>query len=107
VKFQRFSFSLLLQLKSGAKRDSGSSDQTCPVHALEQWLHFAKIGFGPVFVRTSAHLSTTCKWFNAAPDKNATSSRVSTRAEVTQAGIRGRVSVSMECSGRANVMTEA
>jgi integrase len=31
----------------------GSSDQTCPVQALEQWLHFAKIGFGPLFVRTS------------------------------------------------------
>jgi len=31
----------------------GSKDQTCPVHALEQWLHFAKIGFGPVFVGTS------------------------------------------------------
>ncbi|MEY8879842.1 tyrosine-type recombinase/integrase [Donghicola sp. XS_ASV15] len=31
----------------------GSSDQTCPVHALEQWLHFAKIDFGPVFVGTS------------------------------------------------------
>lgn len=28
-----------------------SKDQTCPVHALEQWLHFAKIDFGPVFVR--------------------------------------------------------
>jgi integrase len=31
----------------------GSKDQNCPVHALEQWLHFAKINFGPVFVRTS------------------------------------------------------
>lgn len=31
----------------------GSSDQTCPVHALEQWLHFAKIDFGPIFTRTS------------------------------------------------------
>lgn len=31
----------------------GSSDQTCPVHALEQWLQFAKIDFGPIFVRTS------------------------------------------------------
>lgn len=31
----------------------GSSDQTCPVHALEQWLHFARIDFGPVFVRTT------------------------------------------------------
>ena len=31
----------------------GSSDQTCPVHALEQWLHFAKIDFGALFRRTS------------------------------------------------------
>ncbi len=31
----------------------GSSDHSCPVHALEQWLHFAKISFGPVFVGTS------------------------------------------------------
>ena len=31
----------------------GSSEQSCPVHALEQWLHFAKIDFGPLFVRTS------------------------------------------------------
>lgn len=29
----------------------GSADQTCPVHALEQWLHYAKIDFGPVFRR--------------------------------------------------------
>lgn len=27
----------------------GSSDQTCPVHALTQWLQFARISFGPVF----------------------------------------------------------
>ena len=31
----------------------GSSDHTCPVRALEQWLRFAKIDFGPLFVRTS------------------------------------------------------
>ena len=31
----------------------GSSEQTCPVHALEQWLHFAKIDFGPLFRRTT------------------------------------------------------
>ena len=31
----------------------GSKDRTCPVHALEQWLHFARIDFGPVFVGTS------------------------------------------------------
>lgn len=28
----------------------GSSDQTCPVHALTQWLHYARIDFGPIFV---------------------------------------------------------
>jgi integrase len=31
----------------------GSSDRTCPVHALGQWLHHARIGFGPVFVAVS------------------------------------------------------
>jgi integrase len=31
----------------------GSSDQTCPVHALTQWLHYAKIDFGPLFVAVS------------------------------------------------------
>lgn len=30
-----------------------STEQTCPVHALEQWLHFAKIDFGPLFPRTT------------------------------------------------------
>lgn len=29
----------------------GSSDATCPVKALEQWLHYAKIAQGPVFRR--------------------------------------------------------
>lgn len=29
----------------------GSSDGTCPVHALAQWLHYAKITHGPVFRR--------------------------------------------------------
>ncbi|WP_416173489.1 tyrosine-type recombinase/integrase [Cypionkella sp.] len=31
----------------------GSSDQTCPVHALTQWLYYAKIDFGPLFVAVS------------------------------------------------------
>ena len=31
----------------------GSSNSSCPVHALEQWLHFARIDFGPVFVGTT------------------------------------------------------
>jgi integrase len=31
----------------------GSSDRTCPVQALDAWLHFARIDFGPVFVRIS------------------------------------------------------
>ena len=29
----------------------GSSEQSCPVKALEQWLHFSKISHGPVFRR--------------------------------------------------------
>ncbi len=47
---------LTLNAKTGWREveiGRGSSDQTCPVRALEQWLHFAKINFGPVFVRTS------------------------------------------------------
>ncbi len=47
---------LTLNAKTGWREveiGRGSSDQTCPVHALEQWLHFSRIGFGPVFVRTS------------------------------------------------------
>ena len=31
----------------------GSSEQTCPVQALGQWLHFARIDFGPIFVAVS------------------------------------------------------
>jgi integrase len=47
---------LTLNAKTGWREveiGRGSSDQTCPVHALEEWLHFAKIDFGPVFVRTT------------------------------------------------------
>jgi integrase len=47
---------LTLNAKTGWREveiGRGSSDQTCPVHALEQWLHFSKTDFGPVFVRTS------------------------------------------------------
>lgn len=47
---------LTLNAKTGWREveiGRGSSEQTCPVHALEQWLHFAKIDFGPIFVRTS------------------------------------------------------
>ncbi|MEE2946002.1 MAG: integrase [Pseudomonadota bacterium] len=31
----------------------GSSDQSCPVAAVETWLEFAKINSGPLFVRTT------------------------------------------------------
>lgn len=47
---------LTLNAKTGWREveiGRGSSEATCPVHALQQWLHFAKIDFGPVFVRTS------------------------------------------------------
>lgn len=47
---------LTLNAKTGWREveiGRGSQDATCPVHTLEQWLHFARIDFGPVFVRTS------------------------------------------------------
>ncbi len=47
---------LTLNAKTGWREvevGRGSKEQTCPIHALEQWLHFAKIDFGPVFVGTS------------------------------------------------------
>lgn len=47
---------LTLNAKTGWREveiGRGSKEQTCPVHALEQWLHFARIDFGPVFVGTS------------------------------------------------------
>ncbi|MFC3612715.1 tyrosine-type recombinase/integrase [Lutimaribacter marinistellae] len=47
---------LTLNAKTGWREveiGRGSSDRTCPVHALERWLHFARIEFGPVFVGTS------------------------------------------------------
>jgi integrase len=31
----------------------GSDDQSCPVHALEQYLHYSKIDFGPLFQRVT------------------------------------------------------
>ncbi len=43
---------VILSTKTGWKEKEiarGSSDQTCPVHALEQWLHFSKIAHGPIF----------------------------------------------------------
>ena len=47
---------LTLNAKTGWREveiGRGSKDKTCPVHAFEQWLHYAKIDFGPVFVGTS------------------------------------------------------
>ncbi|MBO9440116.1 tyrosine-type recombinase/integrase [Sulfitobacter sp. R18_2] len=47
---------LTLNAKTGWREveiGRGSKDQSCPVYALEQWLHFAKIDFGPIFVGTS------------------------------------------------------
>lgn len=47
---------LTLNAKTGWREveiGRGTSDQTCPVRALEHWLAFAKIDFGPLFVRTS------------------------------------------------------
>ena len=43
---------ITLRGKSGWREveiGQGSSDQTCPVHALEHWLRYGRISFGPVF----------------------------------------------------------
>ncbi len=45
---------IIQQTKTGWKEAEiarGSSEQTCPVHALEQWLHYARIDHGPIFRR--------------------------------------------------------
>jgi len=45
---------IIQQTKTGWKEAEiarGSSEQTCPIHGLEQWLHFAKIAHGPIFRR--------------------------------------------------------
>lgn len=47
---------LTLNAKTGWREievGRGSSDRTCPVHALEQWVAFGRITSGPVFVRCS------------------------------------------------------
>lgn len=47
---------LTLNAKTGWREveiGRGSSERSCPVHALEQWLHFGRIDFGPVFVGVS------------------------------------------------------
>ncbi len=47
---------LTLNAKTGWREveiGRGSKEQTCPVHALEQWLHFGRIDFGSIFVGTS------------------------------------------------------
>jgi len=56
IEFMEGGLLLTLDAKTGWREvevGRGSSDPTCPVHALEHWLHFARIDFGPVFVRTS------------------------------------------------------
>lgn len=45
---------VILDTKTGWKEKEiarGSSDATCPIHALEKWLHYAKIAHGPIFRR--------------------------------------------------------
>jgi integrase len=56
VAFEEQGAILTLRGKTGWREveiGRGTSDNTCPVHALERWLEFAKIDFGPLFRRTS------------------------------------------------------
>ncbi|GFE66977.1 tyrosine-type recombinase/integrase [Litoreibacter roseus] len=54
VEIEKEGAIVILSTKTGWKDKEiarGSSEQSCPVHALEQWLHFAKIAHGPIFRR--------------------------------------------------------
>ena len=43
----------------------GSTNSTCPIHALEQWLHYSKIAYGPIFrAVTRDHSSVTAERLN-------------------------------------------
>jgi len=56
VEIEEAGATLFLRRKTGLREvdiGRGPSDLTCPIHALEQWLHFAEIDFGPLFRRTS------------------------------------------------------
>ena len=56
VEFLEDGVLLTLRSKTGRREVEiarGSTDQTCPVHALTQWLHYARIDFGPLFVAVS------------------------------------------------------
>ncbi len=63
----------------------GSSDQTCPVHALTQWLHYARIDFGPIFVAVSRNGLKTTQIVSATSTSHAYFDRAMT---VREAGIR-------------------
>ncbi len=81
---------LTLNTKTGWREveiGRGSSDRTCPVHALEEWLKFAKIDFGPVFVRTSRDGNSALQ--NRLSDKHV--ARL-IKQTVLAAGIRGDLS---------------
>jgi integrase len=56
VEIEKDGAILFLRGKTGWREvevGRGSYEETCPVHALERWLHFAKIDFGPLFRRTT------------------------------------------------------
>ena len=43
----------------------GSTNSTCPIHALEQWIHYSKIAHGPIFrAVTRDHSSITANRLN-------------------------------------------
>ena len=56
IDFEEGGAVIVQKTKTGWKEAEigrGSSEQSCPVHALEQWLRYAKIDFGPVFRRVT------------------------------------------------------
>ena len=56
VEIEKEGLIIIQQTKTGwkdAEIARGSSENSCPVHALEQWMHFAKIAHGPLFRRVT------------------------------------------------------
>lgn len=54
VEIEKEGVVIIKDTKTGWKEAEiarGSSDLSCPVHALEQWLHYAKLDHGPIFRR--------------------------------------------------------
>ena len=90
---------------AGAQKMHGVAQVPCPLRTPRKHvIGLRRVQLEPELEQglgSSSCPTTRCRWFGAAPNKNATSSGVTARAKVIQAGIRGNVSRSLVRSGRA------